>query len=134
MCHPITWKVNFRPAWSSLPARRGQMAACTARDGGTVPPSLHPAALGSAGALAPRIQGAAGYLRGRAATARGTASQDRPGNLNSSFRAETKSLSLIHGSAADWARRHLSRGAALPWMWWSARLGVSTSRPEAFCL
>ena len=69
MCHPITWKVNFRPAWSSLPAKRGQMAACTAREGSAVPPSLHPAAWGSAGALAPPTREAAGCLGGRAAIA-----------------------------------------------------------------
>lgn len=69
MCHQMTWKVNFRPAWSSLPARRGQMAACTAREGSAVPPSRHPAALGSAGALAPRTREAAGCLGGRPVTA-----------------------------------------------------------------
>lgn len=57
--HPTTWKVNFRPAWSLLWARRGQMAACTTRDGGAVPLSLQPAASGSSSAPAPRTRAAA---------------------------------------------------------------------------
>lgn len=64
MCHPITWTVNFRPAWSSLRARRGQIAACTVRDGGAVPLSLHPAASGRAGSPAPHTRTAA-WMSGR---------------------------------------------------------------------
>ena len=116
MCHPITWTVNFRPAWSSLRARRGQIAACTVRDGGAVPLSLHPAASGRAGSPAPHTRTAA-WMSGR----------DGPppqSNLFSfclrdclrnrslpSLSKKKKSLSPAPGSAGDWPRSRLSRDA-----------------------
>lgn len=118
MCHPITWTVNFRPAWSSLRARRGQMAACTVRDWGAAPLSLHPAASGRAGSPAPHTRTTA-WMSGR----EGPPPQSnlfalclrdclRNRSLPSlSKKKKKKAFHRLRGVQVDWPRSQLSRHA-----------------------
>ena len=107
------------------------MAACTARDGGAVLLSLHPAASGRAGSPAPGTRAAAGISRRKGRHRRATHWFLPPGlawKSESSFRKQkNESLSLAPGSAGDWARSQLSRDAR-------SALGATVSAPRLLSL
>lgn len=107
MCRPVTWKVNFRPLGSSLPARRGYLDSGLHsrryKRGSPLPP---PCSFRERSDLASRTPEAAEGLGGRAATghlslfaSRDGLEMSRPAGLKKKERKEKKKKKMSHTSA-----------------------------------